>query len=57
MTTGSSWQVPVHEWRSSHWQAALADQGFDRADVAVDMQSCFDDTRMSLFRFEPGVEV
>ena len=50
-------QVPVPVWRAGHWRSALREQGVQDAELASRMQEHFDQARIVLFQFEPGVKV
>ncbi|KAH8959768.1 hypothetical protein BDL97_06G094500 [Sphagnum fallax] len=49
-------QVEVTEWRARIWGEALKSQGVEDMELARDMQRCFDEERMLLFQWVPGVE-
>ena len=50
-------QVPVPVWRARHWETALREQGVQDTELASRMQHHFDQARIVLFQFEPGVKV
>lgn len=49
------YKVEVTQWRANLWNEAMQEQGLADPDLALEIQKCFDRTRMGIFTWVEGV--